>query len=347
MHFEQADRAPIWEVIGWWPETLDRWHDEGMPDNTQPQRYFDLDYYERLPLAHDIYPGFKEEALEEDDRHVIYRAHDGVVMHKLKHGPRSMPQFMRFPIETRRDWERFKRERLDPDAPGRFPLNWDFIVSSLPLRDFPAAIHAGSLFGRPRNWMGMENISYALYDDPGLVEDMAETMADLSISLLERVFAQTAQIDYALMWEDMCYNHGCLISPEHFRRILVPQYQRITEVLHRNGVDVILLDCDGYHDEILPLWIEGGVTGVYPLEVAAGEDPVALRKEYPDLLMVGGIDKRELAKDRAAVRAEVDRKVPFMLDHGGWIPSVDHSVPHDVPLDNYQYYLDLIRQHMN
>ncbi len=36
-----------------------------------------------------------------------------------------------------------------------------------------------------------------------------------------------------------------------------------------------------------------------------------------------------------------------MLDSGGWIPSVDHSVPHDVSLGNYRYYLDLTREYMS
>lgn len=347
MHFQPADRAPVWEVIGYWPETLERWHTEGMPDDVDPRSYFGLDHYERLPIATEVYPPFKAETLHEDDREIVYRDGEGVIMRKLKHGPRSMPQFLRFPIESRADWEDFKRRHLNPDSPGRFPRNFAYLVRCLPLRDFPVGVHAGSLFGRPRNWMGLENIAYALYDDPGLVEDMVRTMADLSIALLEKVFAQTTEIDYAIMWEDMCYNHGCLISPDHFKRLLVPQYQRITEVLHAHGVDVILLDCDGYHDEILPLWLEGGVTGVYPLEAAAGEDPVALRQKYPRLLMMGGIDKRVLARDRAAIRAEVDRIVPFMLDQGGgWIPSVDHSVPPDVPLANYQYYLDLTREYM-
>lgn len=346
MHFEDVDRAPVWEVIGYWPETLERWQDEGMPRDVDPRAHFGLDHYERLPIATEVFPPFKPETLLEDDAQIVYRDAEGVIMRKLKHGPRSMPQFLRHPVETREDWERFKREHLDPDSPARFPRNWEFIARSMHLRDFPTSVHAGSLFGRPRNWMGMENISYALYDDPGLVEEMARTMADLSIALLEKVFAATDQVDYAIMWEDMCFNHGCLISPRHFRRLLVPQYQRITEVLHAHGVDVILLDCDGYHDEILPLWMEGGVTGVYPLEVAAGEDAVSLRKKYPELLLVGGIDKRALARDRAAVKAEVERTVPFMLDHGGWIPSVDHSVPYDVPLENYQYYLDLVRGYM-
>jgi len=33
-----------------------------------------------------------------------------------------------------------------------------------------------------------------------------------------------------------------------------------------------------------------------------------------------------------------------MVEHGGWIPSVDHAVPPDVPYENYIYYLDLVKK---
>ena len=85
--------------------------------------------------------------------------------------------------------------------------------------------------------------------------------------------------------------------------------------------------------------------GDFALEAAAGEDPVALRRRYgKDLLLVGGIDKRALAKDRRDIEREVLAKAPFLLEHGGWIPSIDHAVPPDVPLENYRYYLSLLRK---
>ena len=83
-----------------------------------------------------------------------------------------------------------------------------------------------------------------------------------------------------------------------------------------------------------------------PVEPDDGGNGHGVPPTSGELLLVGGIDKRALARDRAAVRAEVDRTVPFMLEHGGWIPSVDHSVPHDVPLENYEYYLELVRGYM-
>jgi uroporphyrinogen decarboxylase len=126
---------------------------------------------------------------------------------------------------------------------------------------------------------------------------------------------------------------------------MVPRYKRITEVLHKHGIKFIFVDCDGNHEELTPLWLESGVNGVYPLEITAGMDPVKCRKEYgKDLLMIGGMDKRVLSKDKAAIKEEVMSKVPWLVEQGGYIPSVDHSVPPDVPYENYQYYMGLMKE---
>jgi uroporphyrinogen decarboxylase len=57
----------------------------------------------------------------------------------------------------------------------------------------------------------------------------------------------------------------------------------------------------------------------------------------------GGIDKRVLARDKAAIDREVQAKVPFLIEQGGWIPGIDHAVPPDVPLENYIYYFESVK----
>ena len=73
-------------------------------------------------------------------------------------------------------------------------------------------------------------------------------------------------------------------------------------------------------------------------------DPVALRKRYPCLIIMGGVDKRVLAKDKKAIEGEVMSKVPYLIKTGGYFPDVDHAVPADVTLENYRYFLELIRK---
>jgi uroporphyrinogen decarboxylase len=108
---------------------------------------------------------------------------------------------------------------------------------------------------------------------------------------------------------------------------------------------VTWVDSDGDISLLIPLWLEAGVNCMFPIEVGTwGADPVALRNEYgKDLLMMGGFDKKILAKSKEAIEAEVRRLTP-LVEEGGFIGFCDHRVPPDVPLENYWHYLELVRK---
>ncbi len=343
MHFETPDRVPYWEVIGYWNETLWRWQDEGMPADVHVNAYFGMDRRQGVPVNNGLVPLFREEIISEDADTVTTRDATGVVAQRLKSG-QCIPHYIEFPLKGRSNWAEFKK-RLNPDSPCRYPEYWDDYKRSVKDRDYPLGISPGSLFGWLRNWMGIEHIAVAFYDDPDFIHEAMEHITEFTCKLLERALVEIGDIEFAFFWEDMAYKTGSLISPRMFKEFMVPRYQRITSLLRKHGVSVIGVDCDGFIDELIPLWLEGGLNCVYPLEVAPGEDIVALRKQYgEDLLMIGGLDKRVLAKDKVAVKTEVMAKVPFMIESGGWIPSMDHCVPPDVPLENYLYYLDLLHE---
>jgi uroporphyrinogen decarboxylase len=164
-----------------------------------------------------------------------------------------------------------------------------------------------------------------------------EHNTELILHLLPRVL-QEAPITSIYFWEDMCYKGGPLISPKMFREFMLPRYRRITDFARGYGVDVVFVDSDGDVSQLIPLWIEAGINGIYPMEVAAGMDVVQLRREYgKDLLMTGGIDKRVLAAGPAAIEEELELKIP-LVEQGGYIPHIDHAIPHDVPYEHFAYY---------
>jgi uroporphyrinogen decarboxylase len=86
---------------------------------------------------------------------------------------------------------------------------------------------------------------------------------------------------------------------------------------------------------------------MFPLEVAGGTDPVAIRQKYGRrVLLHGGVDKMPLREGPKAIEKELLRLKP-VVDEGGFIPHVDHRVPADVPLENYKFYLKLKREIFN
>ncbi len=360
MRYQPVDRRPLWE----WhflPDTIERWRREGLPADvslapnvagTHPlAEYLGLDRgqpycqgcTELVPVNTGMLPEFPVRILEEDERMQLLYDRDGAKKLILKHITPAMPQFLDFPVHNRSDYQALV-SRYDPESPERYPADWPAYVAEAAQRDYPLGLTFDGYVGRLRSWMGLEGLCYALADDPTLVAEMCEFHTEFILRTVERALSDLA-IDYVNIWEDMAYKAGSLIAPQVVRSLMLPGYRRICEALREHGVDIIFVDCDGNIDELVPIWLEAGINGVWPLEAAAGMNPVTLRQRYGrSLLLVGGIDKRELSRGRAEVRAEVERIVPSLYGEGGYIPTVDHSVPPDVPFSNYQYFRSLLAE---
>ena len=333
---------------GPWPTTLARWITEGYPADQGFDRVFGMDPIFRLGINSGYCdspyePKFAETLVEKTDAHRVYVDKDGVTRREMRdRADTSMPQFVRFPVASRGDWQQV-RKRLNPaDAAARIgdprPLRaaYDPAVATL--------LPICGAFGHPRNLLGDEALAYTLYDDPALLEEILENWCELYVELI-RALTEILPIDVLLIWEDMCYRNGPLISPRHFRRFLSAGYARLIETCRAAGVRRVLVDTDGDCLSLIQAFLEAGVDALMPFEVQAGMDVVAIRAAYPTLGIMGGIDKRALARDRTSIRAEVDRVVPRMLEVGAYIPTLDHTVPPDVSLDHFRYYLDCVRSY--
>jgi uroporphyrinogen decarboxylase len=345
MRFQAFDRPPLLE-FGPWNTTVREW----MRQTGKDQGYVlawhrECDAQELVPVDFGLLPRFEEVVLAEDAETVARRNPMGLTVREFKRNPdTSMPEFVAAPVQSRADWERLKA-RLDPQAPGRYPddfaarvQRWTESKPILRLYGIVASYYGGpSLFGFARMLLGEERVLYAMHDDPDLVQDMMETATQFSIAVLARALAE-APVTLVQFWEDMCFRGGPLISPEMVRRFMVPRYRRITEAVRRAGVDLIFLDSDGDVAQLVPLWLDSGINGVFPMEQAAGNDLHAYRRQYGRrLLMTGGIDKRALAQGRRAIDEGLDRQIGLAFE-GGYVPTLDHAIPPDVTYDSFMYY---------
>jgi hypothetical protein len=350
--FQPVDRTFLLQP--WlWSATLTRWRHEGLPEDASLPQYFQTDREQEMilhaqgPYGPHLHPPLERKILSETETHVIVRDEEGNTVRLFKGDPlRSMPEWIEYPMKDRSDWEQVIKPRLDASIPGRFPqgVAWEQTVREARQRDYPLAVWCGSFYGWPRSFMGVERISTMLYDDPKLIHEMCEHIADFVIELLTPVFDEI-DFDLAFIWEDMAGKSGPLCSPKMYREFMLSPLKRVTGFLHGRGLHHIVIDSDGNNDVLIPLWLEGGVTGLRPFEAAANCDPVAIRKRYgKNLIIQGAIDKRALAKDQEEIDREVLSKVPWLCVQGGYFPQVDHLVPPDISLENYTYYSQLLRK---
>lgn len=298
-----------------------------------------------LPVHCDLLPPFDEEVLELSEHGKVWRDTSGIVMHDagdcLNTPGFKTRSYISHPVSGKSEWLSM-RARFDPATASRYPEDWGSLVAAYRSRGFPVMVAIPGLYWKARDWVGFENLSTMFYDNPSLVHEMMEHNAYFIVEVLKRAITD-GMVDCVTLNEDMAYKHAAMLSPRMFREFLLPRYKRIISELKGYGLPLFLVDSDGHIGELLPLWIEAGVDGCWPVEIAAHNDPVAYRKRYGAAIsMWGGIDKREI-RSKERVFREVMSRVPELLEDGGFLPMIDHAVPPDIPLRSYLYMCDIIQ----
>ena len=340
MNYQQVDHTPFWSWGGW-PETIERWKKEGY-DPGKVDLNMGADIRQEYSGWFVPNPPFEKKVVTEDDRHILYINHEGILMREMKNNPSgSMPQFVKFPVETPEEFRQFWKDRMHPDLDQRIGPEWGMQLKAIREKPYPLIIIAdrwGGFFGPLRNLVGVEKLCTLFYDEPNFVEKMMDANADFIIAMMSQILDVVA-IDAFAFWEDMAYRTAPLISPQMVRRYMLPRYRKVVDFLVGRGVPFVGLDSDGQIDSLIPIWLEAGINFLYPFEVQAGMDVVTVRKKYgKDLRIWGGIDKRVLAQDPRAIDAELNRLRPLIAE-GGYIPHTDHSCPPDISFVNYCYFM--------
>jgi uroporphyrinogen decarboxylase len=356
MEHRPVGRVPNWE-LGAWPQTIQRWIEEGMPDDKRLGDWFSgvdagrtntlgLDVREFVPVHMGMRPGFEAKVLERSERYEVIQHGNGVVTKALLEGTvgggrASMDQYLRFPIENMADLEAMKK-RYDASDATRYPVNWR---DSIPRwRDREHVLILGQncctgFYGVARAWMGTENLSYAFHDEPALCEAMFEFIADFVIEVTTPILKEVT-FDYFNFFEDLAFKSGPLVGPNAFRRFIFPHYRRAIDHLKRHNVRYISLDSDGNTEPLIPLFLEMGVDIHWPFERAADMDPNRIKRQYGKNLRIwGAVDKREIAKGRRQIDAALRELAP-LIESGGFIPTLDHTFPPDISWANFAYYMD-------
>jgi uroporphyrinogen decarboxylase len=343
MNYGEFDRVPVHHWTGW-DETIERWEAEGMPKDVNQNEYFNAKpLWAGVGVNLDLYPAFEEETLEETEEYRIFRDGSGVVQQDWKHKS-CIPHYIDFKLRTPRDWPEFKK-RLQPH-PDRIPKDLDGRIAEAEKAGLPLVVSTASMMGWIRNWMGVVNMSYLMCEAPDCYADMVNTIADLVCWGIDQAVPRlNMKPDIGFGWEDICGKNGPLVSPTIFDSCVAPGYLRVRSKLEEYGIHFLGIDSDGNVAPLLKNWLDAGVNVQFPIEIGTWHaDPMALRKQYgKELRIIGGINKLELEKGRAAIDAEIERRLPLMKD-GGYVPLPDHLITPGTPLEDYKYYLTRIRE---
>lgn len=311
------DRSPVLEWAMWWDKTIEGWEAEGLPAGLNDEELFS--YFGLDSITQFWFPHYKEDCPKPESQYV---------------GPGI--------VQDEEDYHRLRKYFLPEDAVERMK---DKILFTIPRHEKGETVvwyTVNGFFWFPRELFGDEAHLYAFYDYPELYHEICEELLSWQIKQIDS-FAKYMKADFMTIAEDMSYNKGSMISKNLFDEFMLPYYKHLIPEIKKYGTKVFV-DSDGDVSQMIPWFMEAGVDGILPLERQAGVDLVAYREKYPDFLFLGGFDKMCVLKDKKAIKQEFERILP-VIESGGYLPGMDHQTPPGTTMENYRYYVKLLKEY--
>ena len=310
MGYGKPDRVPYFEE-GIRKDVLKIWRSQGLAKGADLEALFPSDYRERIEVDLEPRP-------------------------KLPSGRDKLT-----------DLNKFQR-RLDPDDKRRLPNRWPRRVRNWRSRDHVLMlwVHRGFFLTMGvRDWESFTEVMMLLLDQPDVVRKRMNIQGEFAAQLTDRIL-QEVEIDAAVFSEPIGGNDRPLISPQMYEEFVLRNYKPILDVLCCHNIETICFQTFANARILIPGILKWGFNCLWACEVNIDAmDYRSLRKEFGrDLRLIGGIDLDALRKNKAAIKQEIEEKVPPLIEDGGYIPLADGRVRADVPYENYVYYRKLLEE---
>ncbi len=186
------------------------------------------------------------------------------------------------------------------------------------------------------DFFGMENYFIKMYENPEIVEAVTERIVDFYVAANEKFFAGLGdRADTMFFGNDFGTQLDLFISPDNFRRFVMPSFKRLIAVGKKYNKKIMLHSCGSIY-RIIPDLIEAGVDILHPIQAQASGMSAAELAQYKNkLAFVGGIDAQSFFVNASPQQiADEVRRVRDILGPNIVIsPSHEEILP-NVPAEN-------------
>lgn len=345
----EPDRVPLFDLF--WQEFLDTWKKEKKKNDIY--EYYDMDLKLVVP---NIDPAIKSfELIEQGPDYKIFKSGFGCICKKTSYSP--MPGYIDYSVKSADDYKNFTLECPEDDrryyesSANILSSAGDLLVSSFYQQlvtaenKFPTmglVLEGQELLTRIR---GIEGLFLDMMLEGDKLKKFLERLLMFEINVgLKQI---EMGVDFMFIGGDVAYDKGMFYSADMWREYFKPFVKTLCYELKEKKPDIkfIYHNC-GNASPIYDDLIECGIHAIQPLEVKAGLDVVELKKHYRQrLAFVGNIDVHSvLPGNKAGIKNTLLRNLNAAKG-GGYIPMSDHSVPNNVSVENYDYYISLLKEY--
>jgi len=265
------------------------------------------------------------------------RSRVGEDMALLSRGERTWVEEGRGIIASFADLERYPWPRVE-----NFDFSlYEYLVSLLPEGMGLLVNACGGIFETvSENLLGLEGLSYLLYDEPELVVAVFQQVGEILLHFY-RTLLDLPGVVGVFQGDDLGYKTSTFVSPQVLRQFVLPWHGKLSSLCHARGKCYFLHSCG----MILPL-MEEFIEEVQIDAFHSFQEEVfpvtAFKARYGHRVgVLGGVDVDYLACfEETKLRRYVRSVLEAGMQGGRYALGSGNSVANYIPLQNYLIMLD-------
>jgi uroporphyrinogen decarboxylase len=205
-------------------------------------------------------------------------------------------------------------------------------------------MHLHDALSYPLYMRGLENLFSDFFRNPDLVHRLVKLSVDHNLAIAERAIDLGA--DFIILGDDYGTSTNLMFSPKHFREYFLPGIKEIVQGVKARGA-FCLKHCCGNINSIVGDLAGAGIDGLHPLDASAGMDMLAIKQQYPQLTVIGGINCGEPLSSYSTeqLREEVQRVVTQLAPGGRFILASSNSIHSMVKPENFMAMQSVVREY--
>jgi uroporphyrinogen decarboxylase len=197
----------------------------------------------------------------------------------------------------------------------------------------------GGIFEWVTTLMGFVPFSYALADQPDLVDAVIGKVSDVLLKVIKDIVEEPG-VGGIFMGDDWGYATNTMISSRTMRQKFIPHLKKMVDATHKAEKIFILHSC-GKMYSLMDDLIEIGVDGKHSFEDKIFPVEQAYQQYGERIAILGGVDVHLLASGtEEQVRLRTRQILESCAPGGHYVLGTGNSVVNYLPLQNYLALLD-------
>lgn len=249
-------------------------------------------------------------------------------------------------IKTREDFEKYPFDEL-PEL---------FFKEYAPyLKNFAETCPAGmkavggvgnGLFETVQDLVGYMDLCFLKSDDEELYADLFKKMGDVHAKIWKRFLEEYSDVYCVCRFgDDLGFNTMTLLSTDDICEHILPQYRRITDMVHKHNKPFLLHSCGNLFKVFDSIISQANINAKHSNEDSIAHFSVWVDRYGDKIGNFGGVDTDILCrKSEEEIREYVLDCLNKVKGHGGIAFGSGNSIPDYVPTEGYLAMVNTVRQ---